>query len=500
MVGKLYHRSFPSSWSRHCLTATQIIGLVFVLLPIIPTQSFVALRPQQSLSSSFSPSLILSATMTSNDDSSIPKESVSSSSSSSSSSSTPHLVWLTGYSDLRVTDHGGFTAAASSSQSMVVPIFILDPKVHLRQPPVRLSRLLVALRSVERELQERYGIPLIVRTGDASQILPDIASSIGAESCHVVEDDVEDDARSMQRRTCEALIQQLPGKIKIERWNGGLRVGAKWIDDPVSMPDTWEQYSKDTLELKLDLPVDAPAEGKMTPFPDHISSEGIPGSIDDLLLPFQSSKNGVINGDNDDSLEEESTIQPYEELALSLCDGEALREALQTYVDKGRDDFANRYLSDAFGSSRGTNTKSTNNTMKSLHAAAAQRLLDGAPFVDQVLSLREAPVRAFSPGLALGVVSHRQLRAAASSSISSNKSVRPDDVTVFGRSSLAALADTVEWSEFYRRLAGRTLALRERGAPWMAGGLRVTGGDERDRSGKVGFWRWGGQVKIYQFL
>lgn len=138
------------------------------------------------------------------------------------------LVWLTGHADLRVTDHGGFTAASSTpSQTTAVPevtpVFVFDPSVHLHQPRIRLSRLLVALRSVERELEERYGIPLVVQIGDASKIIPDVASSIGASSCHLVEDDVEGSVRSMQRTTVKALVEALGGDVQVERWNTGLR-------------------------------------------------------------------------------------------------------------------------------------------------------------------------------------------------------------------------------------------------------------------------------------
>lgn len=42
-------------------------------------------------------------------------------------------------------------------------------------------------------------------------------------------------------------------------------------------------------------------------------------------------------------------------------------------------------------------------------------------------------------------------------------------MTVWGRASDDALVDTVEWSEFYRSLAKRSLALGEGGGEdWMA--------------------------------
>ena len=59
------------------------------------------------------------------------------------------LVWFTGSADLRVGDHGGLLdaiAAAAAADAAVVPVFVIDPAVHLpcRPPhpfqPGRLAR------------------------------------------------------------------------------------------------------------------------------------------------------------------------------------------------------------------------------------------------------------------------------------------------------------------------------------------------------------------------
>jgi len=215
-------------------------------------------------------------------------------------------VWLTGHSDLRVTDHGGLTAAASST-SPVVPILVFDTSVHLRQP------------SLEAALNEMYGVPLIVRTRDASRILPQLASSLGAESCHVVEDNVEDGVRSMQRQTIGALLGNEDG-VAVERCDTGLRTDVGWTNDPASMTD-------------------------MVPSPIDIPSEGIPVDVASQrsLVDDESLADDVGGGEE----EGESTDPPYRQMSLSLCDGPTLHRAIQTYVKEGRDGFANAYLSDA---------------------------------------------------------------------------------------------------------------------------------------------------------
>ena len=49
-------------------------------------------------------------------------------------------------------------------------------------------------------------------------------------------------------------------------------------------------------------------------------------------------------------------------------------------------------------------------------------------------------------------------------------SVAPDDGQLWGRSSLGALADMIEWREWFSLLARRSLALHEAGAPATVGG------------------------------
>jgi len=383
----------------------------------------------------------------------------------------PRLVWLTGYSDLRVRDHGGFTGAiasidsSSSESSLVVPIFIFDPKVHLKQSKFRLKALLIALKSLQMELKNKYNIPLVIRTGDPCDILVQISQQINATSIHIREDDIEEEARTMQRVVCQNLKNNV-NALKIERWKDGLRMNACFMKESSSMPDTWKEYSNICEDLELEQPLKAPEKTKMISFVEEIESETIP-DID--VFSFT---------------EKERTDPPYKDVTFSLCDNVQLREALQFYVEKGRDDFANRYFSNAIHDP----TK-----MPSLYTASAQRLLDGSPFAAEVLSLREAPARAFSMGLALGVISLREVYFA----IEASKKRRPDDVTLFGRSSKDALLDVLEWKEFYHRLAQRTLDLKERKQPWQTGGNRVTTGDERDRSGTVEFWRWGGHIVRY---
>ena len=165
-----------------------------------------------------------------------------------------------------------------------------------------------------------------------------------------------------------------------------------------------------------------------------------------------------------------------------MCDEAAARAALDEYVAIGRDAFADARLTRALLDGSSTT---------SLHAAAGQRLLDGCAQPSEAFSLREAPTRAFAAALGLGVLSAREVREAASVA-GADAAASLGDLPLWGRESADALADVVEWPEWYGALARRSLAAQQAGTPATAGGARAQGGDRRE-SGSVAYWRWNGQ-------
>ena len=129
------------------------------------------------------------------------------------------LVWFTGSADLRASDHGGLLmGTAAEGEGAVVPVFIIDPQVHLRQPPFLVRRLHAALVSLGEELQMRHGCPLIVRQGTAAELLPKLADECGATVCHVVADDVCERPRAMMMAGCAALEHR---GLQVQRWENG---------------------------------------------------------------------------------------------------------------------------------------------------------------------------------------------------------------------------------------------------------------------------------------
>jgi len=390
----------------------------------------------------------------------------------STNSGKSQLVWFTGFGDLRVHDHAGLIAASADKTGSVIPLFILDPDVHLRYPPSRLALLHTAISSLDSELRERYGVPLILRRGSPETILPAIARESGASAVHVIADDVEEPARKSQRAGCAAL--EAAG-IGCNRWDPRLR-RAPWEKAEQQLPGDFPAYLRAIANCEIQDPLGAPDEVPLNPLLiESLYNEGIM-PLQDLLSDAEAFAPAA------DYKPAESTTQPYDNLVRSMGQERVAREALRSYVKLGRDAFADARFEDAY-------VDEIREQAPSLYAAAAQRLVD-ASAPSQVLALREAPARAFAPALAVGSLSSPEVRKAAADAGAGPAAVGEDPW--WGRSSEGALADIVEWREWFLLLARRSLARQEAGEPATTGQERPQGGDPR-AAGDVKFWRWGGQ-------
>lgn len=86
----------------------------------------------------------------------------------------PAIAWFR--RDLRLRDHPALVEAAAAGDGAVVALFVLDPALLRPSGPNRRRFLAGALRALDAEL----GGNLVIRRGDPSRLVPELASKIGA--------------------------------------------------------------------------------------------------------------------------------------------------------------------------------------------------------------------------------------------------------------------------------------------------------------------------------
>lgn len=80
--------------------------------------------------------------------------------------------------DLRLADNPALCAAAAAGD--VLPLFVLDPRL-LASAGRRKDRLLASLGA----LQDDVGMPVVIRSGDPSEVVPGLMAEVGADEVHV---------------------------------------------------------------------------------------------------------------------------------------------------------------------------------------------------------------------------------------------------------------------------------------------------------------------------
>ena len=441
------------------LAMMMILITIIIIAQLVSVNSFLAISPSLSCSHSMNNVMALDAT---------------------ASKSGVQLVWFTGSADLRVSDHGGLLAATSMGEDVVVvPLFILDPTVHLRcRPPHLLRRLHASLISLKDELQKQHNCNLIIRHGSATEMLPLLAKECGATTCHVVIDDVCHTKRTMMITGCASLEQS---GFEVRRWNNMLRGKTTYATDPSSLPSTFPEYAEAVRSIPPDEPKNDCQFNVLLPTTPLVS-DGIP-SLAELLDAAEVAT--PLSAKVARSLASKATLPPYEHMTVRWCNEGNAKEALASYVVDGKDSFADAYLYDAIGNDGMTS---------SLETAAAQRLIAGCTRPSEGLALREAATRVFSPALSLGVISPREVLTMARKS--STWPLSTNDRSLWGRSSSGALNDVVEWREWFDLLARRSLAIQTKAKTNDSGDTVVaTQGDKRSR-GEFRYWRWQGAYLV----
>jgi deoxyribodipyrimidine photo-lyase len=88
--------------------------------------------------------------------------------------------------DLRLGDHPALLAAAAHGTE-VTPVFVDDPAFSVAGAPRR-AYLHDCLAALDRDLRERYGTRLVVRRGDPTSVIPQLAAELDADAVHVSRD------------------------------------------------------------------------------------------------------------------------------------------------------------------------------------------------------------------------------------------------------------------------------------------------------------------------
>ena len=428
----------------------------------------------------------------------------------------------------------------NNESHVIVPVFVLDPKIHLKsKSTASVARLYNCLVSLEKEIaslttttttssassSSSLIAPLMVREGQAAWVIPSLANEIKASSCHVIDDDVVSYMRQSQRLTCKLLHDM---DVKVHRWSDALRPTAPWAASSevgaaatAIMPSFFPDYcniadmlpvesTKNTVDL-----YSAAAAASFQPQSSSnnnnqeeqtmIKSDGVP-PLSKLLDLARSATPSAVN----EFRSVYSTFEPYEKVITDKWTTErGVQKALQEYCRDGKTAFANKYfiasdcavpVSDGAG-----------NNIRSKYAAAAARIVRGSSSPSEGMALREAPTRCFSSALSLGALSARDALDTArnrspvtpplwigdgkkrgTTTGSTNKNLAglfPSDNPLWGRSSEGSLSDVIEWREWFRLLAERSLLLQERGEPATSGGEKSMAGDPREL-GTVNYWRW----------
>jgi len=180
------------------------------------------------------------------------------------------IVWFR--RDLRLDDHLPLTAALEGGGDVrVVPLFVVDPRLvgAPTMSPARLSYLADALGDLDAGLRERGG-RLIVRHGDAREVVPAVAAELSATAVHLG-GDVTPFAQARDAAVRASLAAQ--GVAVAD--HGGVLIRAPGT---VAAADggTYRVYSpfrRAWQRLPIDPPVPAP---DAVPVPGDVGSQDVP--------------------------------------------------------------------------------------------------------------------------------------------------------------------------------------------------------------------------------
>lgn len=154
------------------------------------------------------------------------------------------LLWFR--RDLRLSDQAALHHAAATGAE-IVPVFVFDPYL-LHHPEVgsgRVQFMLQCLDSLERNLQV-LGLPLIRRYGPQAQVIPELATEVGAEAV-VWHDDSERQYRSVTDQQIRDQLQTLGIAVQTVPNEAGLPAGGRETYALKAFTPAWEAHQRGPL-------------------------------------------------------------------------------------------------------------------------------------------------------------------------------------------------------------------------------------------------------------
>ncbi|CAL9226785.1 unnamed protein product [Arabidopsis halleri] len=168
-------------------------------------------------------------------------------SSSATNEGSTAVVWFK--HDLRVDDHPGLLAA--SKHSAVIPLYVLDRRILSRYTTDTLELAIIALEDLRKTLKKQ-GSNLMLRYGNAENVIADLVKEVRAHSVFV-EEEVEYhlcDVLDGVKKELESF--SLSGEQpRIFFWRTPFYESQNLTD----LPQSWEEFKK--LKLPISLPVPA---------------------------------------------------------------------------------------------------------------------------------------------------------------------------------------------------------------------------------------------------
>ena len=174
------------------------------------------------------------------------------------------VVWFR--RDLRLADHPALTAAIAAART-VVPLFVLDDRLLTQAAPARAWFLRASVAELDRSLQERRS-GLLVRTGDPTTVVPEVARAVGAETV-LASRDVTPYARARDAAVAAALERE--GRT-LELREGLLLADPERVRTGAGRPYTvftpfWRRLRQEPRRSPLPAPTSVPTPGELLRVP-----------------------------------------------------------------------------------------------------------------------------------------------------------------------------------------------------------------------------------------